>query len=309
MIDIIIPAYNAHKTILKTLISIYMQTYREKIIVYIVDDNSENDYSREKSLFDNRLKIINLKTPKNGGPGVARQYGIDHSNSEYIMFIDSDDVFYDCFSVENLVQPLESENADMAFGTIFEETEDEINKYVNHQGCLHGKVYKRELLKKHNIRFNDTRSSEDNSFNRLCYIASNKIANTENLIYLHKYNCESLTHKDENYDFNSLKWYIYNICWTEKNATSRNLDNKKIAEAVFSAIYYIYFVYLSYNDDAKKSTLLLWAHDLYDLYYKYDKYLDEHEKYEIYVGYAYDCIPSISVSEFFRQIKLIGGII
>ena len=38
MIDIIIPAYNAHDTIEKSLMSISMQTIKEKLNVYIIDD-------------------------------------------------------------------------------------------------------------------------------------------------------------------------------------------------------------------------------------------------------------------------------
>ena len=41
MVDIIIPYYNAGKTINKTLASIAMQTIEEKIHVIVVDDCSE----------------------------------------------------------------------------------------------------------------------------------------------------------------------------------------------------------------------------------------------------------------------------
>ena len=55
MIDIIIPAYNAHNTIKKTLISICMQTVKDKINVYIIDDCSNEDYKEIINIFSTNL--------------------------------------------------------------------------------------------------------------------------------------------------------------------------------------------------------------------------------------------------------------
>ena len=57
MIDIIIPAYNAHNTIEKTLLSIVMQNICDKVKVYIVNDNSEQNYSLIIKKFENFLNI------------------------------------------------------------------------------------------------------------------------------------------------------------------------------------------------------------------------------------------------------------
>lgn len=79
MVDIIIPAYNAHKTISKALLSICMQTIKDKINVYIIDDCSDHDYKKIINKFKDRINITQYKLDKNSGPGVARQYGLDHS--------------------------------------------------------------------------------------------------------------------------------------------------------------------------------------------------------------------------------------
>ena len=47
MIDIIIPLYNAHDTIVKTLASVAMQSIKSQITVYLIDDNSIIDYQTE----------------------------------------------------------------------------------------------------------------------------------------------------------------------------------------------------------------------------------------------------------------------
>ena len=103
MIDIIIPAYNAHNTIKKTLISICMQTVKDKINVYIIDDCSNEDYKEIINIFKDKINIKYYKLKENSGPGVARQYGLEHSNGEYIYFLDADDMFMDIYSLENLV--------------------------------------------------------------------------------------------------------------------------------------------------------------------------------------------------------------
>ena len=84
--DIIVPAYKASGTIDRLLASIYMQTIKDDICVYIVSDADGVDYSN--NLFKDKLNLKYLVTPKNGGAGVARQYGVDYSNSEFIVFAD-----------------------------------------------------------------------------------------------------------------------------------------------------------------------------------------------------------------------------
>ena len=102
MIDIIITAYNAHKTIVKTLLSIEKQTLKKLVKVYIIDDHSQKDYNYLLELFENKLDITIIRNEKNLGPGLSRQKGLDISKNEYIVFIDSDDVFYNKHSLANL---------------------------------------------------------------------------------------------------------------------------------------------------------------------------------------------------------------
>ena len=52
MIDIIIPTYNALKTIDDTLYSISYQSIVDKITVYLVDDASTDNYDKLRELFE-----------------------------------------------------------------------------------------------------------------------------------------------------------------------------------------------------------------------------------------------------------------
>ena len=56
-IDIIIPAYNAHDTLNKTLMSIAIQTYKDYKVT-IVNDCSVNDY---KDLVKHYSKYFNIE--------------------------------------------------------------------------------------------------------------------------------------------------------------------------------------------------------------------------------------------------------
>ena len=44
MIDVIIPAFNAHETVERALLSILNQTIKDEVKVYLVDDFSNKPY-------------------------------------------------------------------------------------------------------------------------------------------------------------------------------------------------------------------------------------------------------------------------
>ena len=82
MVDIIIPAYNAHKTIERTLFSILYQENLDKINTYIINDGSTKGYSDLVKFFSNFKTIKEITLDENKGPAVARQCGIIVPKSE-----------------------------------------------------------------------------------------------------------------------------------------------------------------------------------------------------------------------------------
>ena len=91
-IDIILPNYNSHEFIEKTLNSIINQNYSDWNLT-IVDDNSNKKTKDILKKFskNNKIKIYWLK--KNQGAGFCRNYAIKKTKSPYIAFIDSDDIW------------------------------------------------------------------------------------------------------------------------------------------------------------------------------------------------------------------------
>jgi len=91
-VDIILPTYNCEKYIEETLDSIVSQSFQNWKLI-IVDDASQDTSVKiiTKYLSDKRIKLISLETNK--GAGFCRNLGIRNSESEYIAFIDSDDLW------------------------------------------------------------------------------------------------------------------------------------------------------------------------------------------------------------------------
>ncbi len=249
MIDVIIPAYNSHKTIEQTLFSIVYQDIADKVNVYIVDDASTHGYKEIVDYFSNFIKIKELRLEKNSGPGVARQYGIDSSNSKYIVFIDSDDVFSDPLSILNLYSEIENENCDVVISNFDEESEDEFITRSNDTIWLHGKIYRREYLEKEKIRFNNSRANEDNGFNQMIFLGNAKIKYIDKKTYIWRNNTSSITRKnDREYNLKGLSGYIYNINYALLHAEKNKYHKEKIGKLAFSALISMYHYYLQFQD-------------------------------------------------------------
>ena len=90
LISIIIPVYNVEKYITDCLNSVVNQSYTN-IEVIIVNDGSTDGSSTICELFSDKYENVKVFNQKNKGLSAARNIGIEHSNGEYITFLDSDD--------------------------------------------------------------------------------------------------------------------------------------------------------------------------------------------------------------------------
>lgn len=94
-VSIIMPYYNAAKYIEDTVSAIIAQTYKDWKLI-IVDDCSPAPETEEvlKRVANMDARIRIMKTPRNGGAGVARNVGIEAAQGKYLAFCDSDDWWY-----------------------------------------------------------------------------------------------------------------------------------------------------------------------------------------------------------------------
>lgn len=275
-LDIIIPAYNAQNTLNRLLYSIAIQRNIKNFKVYIVNDCSDYEYSDKINYFKKFFFIKELKLEKNMGPGYARQYGIDSSTGEYIMFIDADDFLYTPNSLYELYSQL-NKNYDVIISNFICQhcgTELIIKKDYT---WLHGKVFKRKFLETNSIRFNNTRENEDNGFNHLVRFHKPKTLFLDKVTYLYYENLESITRKNNRaYDFNGLESFAYNLQWAINNSINKNLQSYDIIVTLTKSIITMYFSYLYFYNKYDVSKICIWTKELkkiFDVYYK--KYISD----------------------------------
>lgn len=312
MIDVIIPAYNAHETIKQTIYSIAYQTIADKVNVIVVNDCSKEDYKKEIELFEKIINIKEVKTPKNSGPGVARQLGIDSSNSKYIVFIDSDDIFTSTFALADLLKTIEESDSDIVISSFYEEIGMFKMPHFNDVVWLHGKIYKREFLEKNNIRFNETRSNEDNGFNQQCIMCEPKRKVWNEFTYLWRYNEKSITRRNNHeYNNSSIYWLFYNIRDAIEKAIKENRDSNKIGKLAFSTIYDSYIYYIDYCDREDCEKIVGEVQKLYKIYI--DNQISNKEKIEIIKrqneclvdehNEEYIYLPKLTFEEYLKEIN------
>lgn len=250
-VDIIIPAYKAQNTIYRTLASIAIQSIRDEVRVTIVNDADGMDYAKEIQRFADLLDIREIKMDTNGGPGVARQYGIDNTNCPYFTCIDADDSFASPFALEILVKNMEAEpEYHTVIGGFLEEHPG--LQFVNHQQDLvwmFGKLYKRAFIKRYDIRFNDTRANEDNGFNttiRLVSSDTEKIKFIEDIVYYWHYKEDSITRiNNAQYSYDqSFIGYTDNMIWAIQQARKRKPFNGYINIWAIQVMAQLYIYYL-----------------------------------------------------------------
>ncbi len=89
-ISVVIPAYNAERTILETIASVQAQTFSDFEILVINDGSNDATLAQLETVRDNRLRVCSYE---NGGLAAARNRGIREAKGDYIAFLDADDLW------------------------------------------------------------------------------------------------------------------------------------------------------------------------------------------------------------------------
>ncbi|MCU8473902.1 glycosyltransferase family 2 protein [Vibrio vulnificus] len=98
MITIIIPVYNAEKTIKACIESIFLADKKKPNLIYeviAIDDGSSDNTSEKLTELSIHYKKLTVITQKNTGAGGARNKGIRESKTKFISFVDSDDLVHE----------------------------------------------------------------------------------------------------------------------------------------------------------------------------------------------------------------------
>lgn len=175
-ISVIIPVYNVENYLEKCLTSVLNQTFRD-IEVLVINDGSTDgsqkviDYFREKN-----PSVIKAYKKENGGLSSARNYALKLAKGEYITFLDSDD-YLDRDYLEKLYAEAKKHDSDMVCsgqrkvaedGSVLAVLSYPIDKNPNcvlRRLNISGKIYRREYIEKHHMRFALGKTYEDDPFN------------------------------------------------------------------------------------------------------------------------------------------------
>lgn len=264
MIDIIIPAYNAHETLDKCLASLVIQTVQD-FRVTVVNDGGIG-YSDIINRYKDLINISEISYNQNRGAGYARQYGLDNTHNEFVIFVDADDTLYGCFALKYLIQSITSDkNCVVCSGTFVEENTIENTIHNNDMVWLFGKIYRRSYIEKYNIRFCPmSRWNEDNGFNtcvKLCLNDSEYIKYIQDVVYCWQENPLSITRLD-NYRYTydkSFVGYIENMLWAISTSKEYQKEENIINEYSLHTFMNIYQYFLECCEKDRRFLKQAWS--------------------------------------------------
>lgn len=229
-ISIILPCYNTKLYIKQCLQSLTKQTLKD-IEIICIDGSSEDGTFEILEQFENNDSRIKVYSKKNEGVSLSRNYGMSKAQGKYLMFVDADD-WIDKDTCEIVFQKAEEQQADLVMWSYVREfkenslpkdifKEDEKIFERNQIKQLHrrffglveeelaqvesadalcpvwGKLYKRNIIEEHKIRFTDIRrigTYEDGLFNLEVFEHLYKVIYLQKYFYHYrKYNENSIT--------------------------------------------------------------------------------------------------------------------
>tara|TARA_A100001388_G_C28750954_1_gene492175 strand:- start:437 stop:1198 length:762 start_codon:yes stop_codon:yes gene_type:complete len=114
-VSVITVCYNSSLTILDTIRSVNNQTYKNIEHIFI-DGLSSDDTIK---IIQNNSKVDKvLVSEKDKGLYDAMNKGVEISKGDYILFLNSDDIFYKNYTVEKIVSCLSKNHIDVLYGDI-----------------------------------------------------------------------------------------------------------------------------------------------------------------------------------------------
>ncbi|QAA34732.1 glycosyltransferase family 2 protein [Clostridium manihotivorum] len=172
IVSVIVPVYNAEKSIERCIASVISQTYKYIEIIVIDDGSNDKSGSIINNLWQDNKQIIYIRQ-ENKGVSAARNKGIDSSSGKFVFFLDADDwIEEDC--IENMISMMIKTNSDYCFsdwyvegnfGTRIDSLNRDWNVYfdadelyrfyiLNRYGCAPwGKLYRLDIIVENKISF------------------------------------------------------------------------------------------------------------------------------------------------------------
>ena len=282
MISIIIPCYNAEKTIKRCLESVISQTYKN-IEIVIINDGSidKTDSIIKKYINDNRIKYYNRS---NHGIGKTRNFGIKEATGEYITFLDSDD-YLPNDAIDNLYKLAQKNKLDLVVSDYYVDNKNiksekiksfPITNIKNNPNLIFdinlapwNKLYKKELIE--NIKFEENLKYEDAPFVIESIIKAKRIGKLDKETYYYVVNPNSETTIRDERIFDIFK--ILDII-------GRLVENKKELTEVYKTL--CIRIICNYNIQQRYQKKIKTANRFINKGFYYMKKVDPKYKHNVY---------------------------
>lgn len=197
----IVPVYNSEKFLEKCIESILNQDCQD-FDVYCIEDCGQDASWSILEDYERRYpeKIHCLRNPRNIGQGRSRMRGLEASEGEYILFVDSDDYL----ASDYLTTFLEAADKTLADLVIAGFTKDIEGSYVEHDivknewtlvtypvACC--KMYRRSFIVENEIDFSSVRRGEDIYFSLAAFCSNPRVEYIDYYGYYYRLNVSSTT--------------------------------------------------------------------------------------------------------------------
>ena len=207
-ISIILPVYNAEKTLGRVVECIRRQTLEDYEVISVDDGSTDNSFEIVKAVSDPRFQVYRQA---NAGAGAARNKGTEQASGKYIFYCDADDYFED-----NLLQvcfdEAEDTRADIVVFDFVREYVGEVRERVpginrkllpgqsrvfDRSSCPERilsvlypspwcKLYRASFIREFQLKFDEIAVSNDISFSAVGACLAEKITYIENPLYTHR---------------------------------------------------------------------------------------------------------------------------
>lgn len=322
-VDIIIPAYHAHKAIEKALCSIAIQTIVDDLNVIIVNDGDKS-YKDIVDRFKRYFSIKEVVLSENSGPGKARQTGIEAGESEFFTCIDADDTFAGALALQTLRGAISQNEVIKCVSSRFDQMTDNERMQIPHTNdmvWMFGKIYRRDWIERNHIYMNDTRANEDTGFNTwvrlLCDNQNEQVIFINDLTYYWHMKEDSITRiNDGQYGFDQcMCGWTDNMIWAIQNAKKTRPFSGAVIQQIATVMINLYFYHIETHARKPVFEKQNWEYTkkfYHTLYKKIEDDISEEVLSQLYSmammqksqsGDLVGIIPYIGIKEFFDKLK------
>ena len=251
VLSVIIPQYSETDKVVKRLLSsidYQLNVDWDEVEVIIVNDGSDTKLSDEMlNSFDNIKHLNYVQLPKNVGPGLCRQEGLDMAKGEYVTFCDADDMYqnYGVFSL--YLDKIRTSHPQIIQTQWLEELKvtntdgSSVLKYSTHDfeaTWMHGKVFEKKYLTDNNIRFsNKLLYHEDSYFLSNAFELCKKIEKCPVITYVWTFDDGSITRRNNgSYSYESIPEFIRAITYSMEWLKDKTPEKIGILSAFFTQL-------------------------------------------------------------------------